>query len=260
MKLVAARWVPRALIVCALFVFHPASANDCPSGHIDSTARVVHVIDGDTVILKDGRHVRLIGIDTPEIGRRGKPSQPYATAARKALISLLSRSHDRVELRYGKTRKDHYHRTLAHLFLPDGASVSAYLLRNGLATALVMPPDVWNANCYASQEQYARKRKIGLWSLSRYQPYPPRMLPAKADGFYVIRGRVMHVGQSRHARWINLENKMAIRIPNADLRYFQGMDFARLKGRMITAQGWVHTWSKGDRVMEVRYPTAIWLD
>jgi endonuclease YncB( thermonuclease family) len=32
---------------------------------------VAYVVDGDTIRLKSGRYVRLIGIDTPEVGQCG---------------------------------------------------------------------------------------------------------------------------------------------------------------------------------------------
>ena len=44
----------------------------CSLGSSDETVEINHVIDDDTVMLKDGRHVRLIGIDTPETGQDGR--------------------------------------------------------------------------------------------------------------------------------------------------------------------------------------------
>ncbi|WP_198034153.1 thermonuclease family protein [Acidihalobacter ferrooxydans] len=240
----------------ALFSFGAAHA-DCPSGRVDAQAHVAYVIDGDTVILADGRHVRLIGLDTPELGHGGKPSQPYARRARQALVALLASSHDTVELRYGEDRRDHYGRTLAHLFLPNGTSVTAALLRDGLATALVVPPDLWDSACYADAEAAARSRHLGIWSLPRYQPIASRALPADAQGFHIVRGRVVHVGRSRNAQWIDLDGGVALRIARRNLKYFHNVDFSALRGRHITVRGWVHTWKKGDRVIAVRYPAAL---
>jgi len=36
---------------------------EVPSG---TSLRVTRIIDGDTIVVSDGRHVRLTGIDTPE--------------------------------------------------------------------------------------------------------------------------------------------------------------------------------------------------
>ena len=40
------------------------------------------VTDGDTLVLNDGRKVRLLGINTPELGFGGEASEPYAVDAK----------------------------------------------------------------------------------------------------------------------------------------------------------------------------------
>ena len=245
-----------ALLAGALFCSAAAAAADCPSGHIDAHARVTYVIDGDTVVLADGRHVRLIGIDTPELGHGGRASQPFAQTARSVLVRLLAASSDRVALRYGQTRRDHYGRTLAHLFLADDTSVSAALLRQGYATALVVPPNLWNASCYGQAESSARESREGIWALPRYQPIPTRALTDGAKGFHIVRGRVVHTGRSRNAQWIDLDGGVALRIDRKDLPYFEGIDFKTLRGAEITARGWVHS-KRGEHLIAVRHPRAL---
>lgn len=245
-----------ALLAGALFYSAASVAAECPSGRIDAHARISHIIDGDTVVLADGRHVRLIGIDAPELGHDGRPSQPFAQAARSALIKLLAGSRDTVALRYGQTRHDRYGRTLAHLFLPDGDSVSAALLREGYATALVIPPNLWNAACYGQAESRARDSRTGIWALQRYQAVAARDLPAGAQGFHIVRGRVVHTGRSRNAQWIDLEGGVALRIDRKDLPYFKDIDFTALRGTEIIARGWVHS-KRGEHRIAIRHPRAL---
>ena len=64
-------------------------ADDCVTPPNLEKATVRYAIDGDTVVLTDGRHVRLIGINAMELGHAGAADQPYATAARGALAKLL---------------------------------------------------------------------------------------------------------------------------------------------------------------------------
>ena len=71
---------------------------------------VAKILDGDTVILADGRHVRLIGINAPETGKKDRPEQPLARQAKKYLQSLLRTG--RIKLTPGKQPRDHYGRTL----------------------------------------------------------------------------------------------------------------------------------------------------
>src|SRR5215210_2524446 len=63
-----------AALVVAGFVVVQAVSDDAPGG--DRTRAVVtQVVDGDTVEIASGKHVRLIGVDTPEVGVCG-----YGTA------------------------------------------------------------------------------------------------------------------------------------------------------------------------------------
>jgi hypothetical protein len=51
------------------------------SSHADGWVRARWVADGDTIVLQDGRHVRYIGIDTPEIDHKNHRSAPMGAAA-----------------------------------------------------------------------------------------------------------------------------------------------------------------------------------
>ena len=57
---------------------------------------VAKVVDGDTLRLVDGRSVRLIGINTPELGRDGRKAEPFAVAAQRRLRALVEASNGRV--------------------------------------------------------------------------------------------------------------------------------------------------------------------
>lgn len=78
------------------------------------------VVDGDSLRLVDGRKVRLIGINTPELGRDGKPDEPLSVKARDALEKIIA-THT-ITLKMGPDKTDHYGRTLAYVMLPDGSS------------------------------------------------------------------------------------------------------------------------------------------
>ncbi|MFZ1538713.1 MAG: nuclease, partial [Chromatiaceae bacterium] len=78
-----------ALLLWAIMGLLPCAAwSACPLPAQFETARVTQVIDGDTLELKDDTRVRLIGIDTPEIGRDGKPDDPGAHQASTALRAM----------------------------------------------------------------------------------------------------------------------------------------------------------------------------
>ena len=104
-------------------------------------ARVVRVVDGDTVRVITGgeeRSVRLLGIDTPETHRPGTPVEcggPQASAHLEALAPPGTRVA--LEPDPGQDRVDRYGRLLAYVRLPSGRLAEEDLLRSGWATVYV---------------------------------------------------------------------------------------------------------------------------
>lgn len=227
----------------------------CGADRLDQQVRVSYVHDGDTIKLEDGQSLRLIGINTPELGRGGAPSEALALDAREALQNLLADSPT-LALRFDSERRDHYGRLLAHLFLPDGRSIEAHLLEQGLATQLLIPPNVWNLACYQEAERKARSARRGLWSRPEYRPLPSTDVPADARGFRLIQGRVERVGHSAKSVWINLEGGVALRIARNDLNYFSGLPLESLENQVILARGWIYAGQRGP-TMRIRHPAAL---
>lgn len=223
----------------------------CVSTHFDEKAYVEYVIDGDTVILKDKRHIRLIGINTPELSHNKKPSEAGAVNARNALNEMLGKSSP-IQLVYGQERYDRHGRTLAHIYLIDGTNVQAQLLKSGLAMPLRIPPNLIMADCYNETSQSAKNQGQGLWALSRYSTHSVKTLSSKEQGFYFISGKVRRVTTSRSSVWINLENNVALRVKNDDLRYFKNADLPSLEGKTIEANGWLYR-QKGQLRMRLRH-------
>lgn len=248
------RWV--AALWCLLATLPAAAAETCAPSRIDARAHVAYVYDGDTVRLDDGRHVRFIGIDTPEIGHHGKPSQPFAVAARNALIRLLKVHGNRVSLAYGRERFDKYHRVLAHIYV-DGDSVEAGLLERGLATVLIVPPNVGHAACYQAAEQAARERRRGIWHHPKYRVTPVEALGVRPRGYHIISGRVTRVAHSAHAVWVHLGPRVELRIDNRDLPYLKPLDPDTLLHKRVIARGWLHHHRRGGLWMRVRHRSAL---
>lgn len=245
------------LLWCALAAGPAAAETSCAPGRIDTRAHVAYVYDGDTVRLDDGRHVRFIGIDTPEIGHHGKPSQPFAVAARKALIRLLDAHRDRVALVYGRERFDRYHRVLAHVYVDRGQSVEARLLQKGLATVLIVPPNVSHAACYEAAERAARDRRRGIWGHPKYRVTPVADLGRRPRGYHIVSGRVTRVAHSAHAVWVHLGPRLELLIDKDDLPYLKPVDPDALLHRRVIARGWIHHHRHGGLWMRVRHHSAL---
>ena len=251
----------RGLIVLALLsclVAPPGASraeDGCAPDRIDRRAVVAYVYDGDTVRLSDGHKVRFIGIDTPEIGHDGRPNQPGAVEAREALRRLLGEGGE-LALRYGVERHDHYGRLLAHVYLPDGRSVTRRLLAAGLGTHLTIPPNLRNNACYGRAEAKARRAGLGIWTLPRYQPIQSTALPSSARGFHIVRGKVVHIGESRGAIWVDLAGGVGLRIPRKDLHYFTSYHPRAVGGHEVLARGWLYA-RRGELRMAIHHPAAL---
>jgi endonuclease YncB( thermonuclease family) len=69
---------------------------------------VARVIDGDTILLEDGRKVRYAGINAPEEG------EPYFREATQANNLLVGGKEVRLE--FGRSKKEKYGRVLAYVY------------------------------------------------------------------------------------------------------------------------------------------------
>lgn len=88
---------------------------------------VDHVIDGDTFVTRYGVHVRLIGVDTPEL------DGPFEEAANEARDWLRDRiEEDTVELRYDDKWEGPYGRRLAYVY-HEGTFINKELVKLDLA-------------------------------------------------------------------------------------------------------------------------------
>ncbi len=238
----------------------PAAALDCLADRLDEQARVDFVYDGDTIRLHDGRKVRLIGINAPEIAhpkhdRPARRDEPYSREARRAVIDLIPAAGT-IGLRIGRERRDRYGRLLAHVYLPDGRSLEGILLSRGLAMRIAIPPNTRAQDCYARAEHEARRRRIGLWADPYYRPLASDALPADIAGFHRIQGRVVHVGRSRRSLWLDMPGGFAVRIPRSSLDAFAPRDPGDWLGRTLVVRGWIHRYRRHP-IMTIRHPSAI---
>ena len=228
--------VKKASLVGAFFISVllglPAQAL-CPLSGPLTRVKVAKVIDGDTLRLADGRSVRLIGLNAPELGRKERRAEPFADAARLKLEALVNANDWQVGLREGRQAKDHYGRILAHTFDDAGRNLEALLLFEGLAFYVAISPNTQLVSCHRSVEQEARVAARGLW---RQSP----IVPAKklnSGGFAIISGRVERVESNRGGIWLELGGSAVLQVPQDAVAGFGSLD--DLAGKSVEARGWV---------------------
>jgi len=113
---------------------------------------VTKVIDGDTVIVEGGQHIRLLGIDADE---KGYPCYDSAKQGLEALV--LGKS---IRLEKDVTDIDQYQRCLRTIFL-GRENINTRLVKEGLVVARFYEPDVKYKSEIVEAEKQAVLEKIG---------------------------------------------------------------------------------------------------
>lgn len=231
----------RLLFLLALCAAGPAvpAAQDCAPTPTPEVYAVKRVVDGDTLQLRDGRQVRLLGINTPELGRRDTAAQPFAAAARDALRAHVADTGGRIRLAAGVKPRDRYGRTLAYVYTPEGADLGAALLVRGLAYYVILPPNDAHAACYRRLEQQARAAGLGLWQPAHDMPLPAADITSNRGGFVLTRGTVTAVNEPAGHLVIQLDGNLELFIHRRHRAAF-ALDAARLEGRVLEARGWLY--------------------
>ncbi len=256
----ASRW--GALCFYAFFVapaFHSnawAADASCKVKEYDEKVLVRHVVDGDTVVLEDGRHVRIIGINAPERARKERISEPFAERALSALQNDLVSPDSRLLLRFGVEREDRYGRLLAHLFLPGGEHLGVRLVRKGVAAAIAVPPNLGFQKCLRTAERQARDKELGIWRLARFQGREISTIGPSETGFMSVRGHLDGVGFSRDALWLQIGGRLGVRIDKSNLKYFRRWNFHALQGEELIVRGWL-TRRKNRPRMQLKHPNDM---
>ncbi|WP_160115559.1 thermonuclease family protein [Marinobacterium lutimaris] len=192
--------------------------------------QVAYVIDGDTLKLASGESVRLIGINTPEMGRDGRADEPGAPAAREFLQNWLQGQS--VELVAGLESRDHYGRRLAHLSV-SGLALSERLIAEGLGVAIALPPNTRLAECLFAAEQIARRSRVGLW---RDGPLKEAGTVAQS-GFALLQGEVTKIDNGRRTVWLEVDDRLVLRVDKELPGLAAELD--QLLGKRVEIRGWV---------------------
>jgi endonuclease YncB( thermonuclease family) len=207
----------------------------CPSPGRLPTVEVARVVDGDTLRLVDGRNVRLIGINTPELGRDGRRAEPYAMAAQRRLQALVKASDGRVGLVMGRERQDRYGRTLAHAYDARGRNLEAALLAEGLGFMVGIAPNTALVGCHQRAEQQGRQNRLGIWR--KLTPRSPQSL--RQGGFTLIAAKVERVERNRGGYWLEMDGPLVVHIPPQAFEAFDLRALDALAGQRLEPRGWV---------------------
>jgi micrococcal nuclease len=152
------------LVVLALLC--AACAPPADAGLSAGTARIVSIVDGDTVVIDlDGtrERVRLLGIDTPETVHPTRPIECYGEESTQRITELIPPGSV-VRLERDVEGRDHFGRLLLYLYrADDDLFVNEALVAEGYAATLHIEPNGAHRGALSAAEQRARSDGLGLW-------------------------------------------------------------------------------------------------
>ena len=220
-------------------------------------ATVAAVESGDTLLLTDGRSVRLIGAlaPAPPLGWRDDKPWPMVSDTKAALAGLAEGKD--VELKFGGRRNDRHGHLLAHVFVgKQRIWLQDALIAQGLARAYSFPDNRACVGELSLREAVARKAERGLWAVSAYRVRDA----ADADdlgrlvhSYQLVEGDVAAVGEGAGRVYLNFgedwRKDFTVSIERKDVGQFAaaGVDLKGLAGQRVRARGWLQ-WRGGPEI------------
>ena len=139
------------MVICIMVLYHWAKALDLHDVH--------RVYDGDTIELDDGRKIRLIGVDAPEVASPYSREEPFGKQSKHYLEKLLL--GEKVYIKIGSAQFDKYGRTLAYVYADD-VLVNGRIIKDGWARAYLRF-DYQYKDLFVAYEKEAKARGLGMW-------------------------------------------------------------------------------------------------
>ncbi len=239
---------------------HPPTSINTPQPLTLHPGRTLYevekVLDGDTIVVKGSGKVRLLGINTPEIAHRQHAAEPLGDRAHQRLQQLLMGK--RVYLEFDQQRRDRFKRLLAHVTLEDGSNINEQLLREGLARALFLQPNMNHLHDYYRIEAEAAENKRGIWSLPDFRIRSTRKADTCVKQFCRLRGKVMKIEKKHRYTYLHFPGNLLVSIKHTYLKQFQtaGLNIQTLKGTTVIVRGWLGTRNAAP-YLQLQHPLQI---
>lgn len=233
-----------ATLVCSAGALEP-----CKLTAIGS-AKVTAVQDGGTLMLDDGRELRLAGIE-------------IADGSRAALQALAGGGPLRLERL--DSGQDRYGRLVGFAFPGDsGRSLQTALLEQGRARVSARIGDKACAEALLTTEREARAARRGLWADPNFAPLQAEnllRLQAEQGHFALVEGKVLSVRESGATIYVNFGRRwtrdFTVTIFKRQQRTFAaaGVEPKQLEGRTIRVRGWIEL--RGGPIIAAEAPEQI---
>ncbi len=228
-------------------------------------ATIVQILNTESLLLEDGRAIRLIGALSPRVQTRWAESMGLKQTLTKVLEELLLGKE--VELRLGARERDRYGRLLSHVFTIEGGKrtwVQEKLIRSGLAMAYSFPENRACVRRLQEAEQSARAARAGFWQSGVFRvrdAADPDSMKRLSYSFQIVEGRVADVADKRGRVYLNFaadwRSDFTAAVAASNRGAFDGsdIDLLALKGRRLRVRGWLKP--RNGPLIEVTHPEQI---
>ncbi|WP_026603877.1 thermonuclease family protein [Methylomonas sp. 11b] len=215
--------------------------------------RVEKVFDGDTILLSDGRKVRFLGINTPEVAGRNKSAEAGGEQAKAWLKQKLEQR--KVFLQGDVEKQDKYQRTLAYVFTEDKEHINLELVKRGLATVNIYPPNFKYLDTLLAAQRSAEQARLGIWGEQAYAPLAAELLDENNyQGWKRVTGRIRGVKKTAKHSYLQFSDTVSISVEPISAGLFPPLE--TYVGKDVEVRGWVRR-SKQRFALQVRHPADI---
>lgn len=234
---------------------------------VTESVNVAEAVDAETLLLDDGRKVRLVNLLSPRrpLWLEADRPWPAAEAAHKALQMLTA--GQRVALALDERGEDRHGRLLAQVFLERGDGrlwVQGEMVDRGHGRAWSLVSGRACVEALIAREAAARDADAGLWRLGFYrvrEATQAEEIVKLKNTFAIVEGKVLKVAQVGARTYLNFEEDwrrdftVTVRQKAVKLFAGAGRDPASMEGTRVRVRGWVE-WFNGPMI-EVTHPEQI---
>jgi endonuclease YncB( thermonuclease family) len=251
-----------ALVASLEAVAQPAGCRLSASGSV----RVQRVVDAATLVLDDGREVRLAGIVVPA-SPGPTPEAPGAALAASAKAALETLVTGQAIVLKGDQSADRHGRLVAHVFV-TGEGLERWVQQAMLALGLVrVGAQVGDRACAADlwgHERRARDAKLGLWADPGHavrRAEEPAAVLADRGRFTLVEGLVLSVRESGGTIYVNFGRRwsedftVTIAKRNEGMFTAAGVAPKRLERRRVRIRGWIE--ERGGPWIDASHPEQV---
>ena len=232
------------LLVCNAVAQAPCKLVDI------GTATVSGVRDGRTLLLADGRELRLAAI---EVTGNSRDLLQQLVGGRSIRLEQLGSAPDRYGRLIAFAYAENTEQSVQHALVAQGqARVSARIGNKACADMLL------------GAEKAARKARHGIWADPNFAPLRPENITrigAARGQFALVEGKVLSVRESGATIYLNFGRRwtkdFTVTILKRHRREFAaaGIDPKQLEGRPIRVRGWIE--QRNGPVIEADAPEQI---